>query len=83
VSRRARHFFDAYAAAAALDADALAYAEVFRCTHSLLGVAERRRSRVDDPAAPPNPNPYDHPAAVAELAARVRSLAGCAASIGS
>ena len=81
VKRRARHFFDVYAAQATLDPDALAYAEVFRCTHSLLAVAERRRALVDDPTAPPNPNPYDHPSAVAELTARVQSITGGPVSI--
>lgn len=75
VKSRARRFFAAYERRAPLDAEALAHAEVLRCAHSLLAVAERRRALSLDPARPPNPNPYDSRASVTWLARRIERIA--------
>jgi aminoglycoside phosphotransferase (APT) family kinase protein len=74
VKSRVRRFFNAYRKRAPLDAEALAHADVLRCAHSLVAVAERRRALFLDPGRPPNPNPYDTRAGVIELARRIEEF---------
>jgi aminoglycoside phosphotransferase (APT) family kinase protein len=75
VKSRARRFFAAYRERAPLDADALAHAEVLRCAHSLVALAERRGALFLDPERPANPNPYDTPESVTRLARRIEEIA--------
>lgn len=73
---RARHFYDAYCGRAAPpDAEVIRYVEALRCTRSLMAVAERRRA-LGSNGDGANPNPYDAPGAVSELARRAESLTG-------
>ena len=79
---RARRFLAAYAKLAPLAPAALEYAEAFRCAHSLLAISERRQALTADPHGPANPNPYDSPAAIAELSARLARISACVVSLG-
>lgn len=72
--RLSRRFLAAYRRERPIDPERLRFAEAFRCVLTLVSVVERRLAQAGVVGEAPAPNPYDQPAGVAALLARLQGI---------